>query len=187
MIRDGIGRHIFQLLQNQHTLEELSEATKLQYINEVLLILGVMFVRVSICFLLIRIFGLATKKQWRWTIYSILVFNVLTSISCVIIVLAQCRPLTKLWNPLIHGSCWGPKTVNAIGDYNGGKFLALFCYNEVFAYTVSSCLGILRLDARHSPYCLHVENPNECQGQNRNLCFVGNGFFVSRMFCTNGQ
>lgn len=126
MIRNGIGRHMFYLLQNQHTLEQLSEATKLEYISQVILIFGTMSVKVSIAFFLLRLFGLGTTRWWRWALYSIMVFAVSTSISCALIVLTQCRPLPKLWNNSIHGSCWGRETLVAVGDYNGGKSLIRF-------------------------------------------------------------
>lgn len=126
MVRNGIGRHTYYLLQNQHTLEQLSEVTKLEYTSQVILIFGTMSIKVSIGFFLLRIFGLGTKRWWRSALYSIMVFAVLTSISCAVSVLTQCRPLPKLWNPSINGSCWGPKTLIAIGDYNGGKSLPRF-------------------------------------------------------------
>lgn len=126
MVRSGLGRHIFYLLQNQHTLEQLSEATKLEYINEILIMFGIMFVRVSICFLLLRIFGLGTKRWWKWALYLVMVCAVLTCILSAVVALAQCRPLSKLWNPLVHGSCWGLKTTLAFGDYNGGNSLPPF-------------------------------------------------------------
>ena len=101
-IRNGLGRHVYYLSQHQHTLEQLIEATKLQYINQIVTILGLMFIRISISVFLLRIFGLGTKRWWRWSLYLIMGITILTSLSSAIIVLTQCRPLPKLWNPLIH-------------------------------------------------------------------------------------
>jgi len=78
-----------------------------------------MFTKISICFFLLRAFGI--KKTWRWILYSIMIFATITNISSAAIVLAQCQPVQKLWNPLLPGTCWSPHTEVAIGDYNGGK------------------------------------------------------------------
>ena len=121
MVRNGLGRHIFYLSQSQHTLEQLSEGTKLQYMNQIIIIVGVMFIKVSIALFLLRIFGLGQKMWWRWSLYLVMWITVLTSLSSAIIVLTQCRPLRKLWNPVVHGSCWNPETVVAVGEYNGGE------------------------------------------------------------------
>lgn len=127
MVQDGLGRHIFYLSQNPHTVEQLSEATKLQYIYEVVIIFGTMFIKVSVGFFLLRTFGLGTERWWRWALYSIMAFSVLTSISSAFIVLTQCRPVSTLRNPLIHGSCWGPGVI-ATGYYNGGESPLPFCH-----------------------------------------------------------
>ena len=126
MIRNGLGRHIFYLSQNQHTIEQLTEARKLQYMNQIVTIFGLMFIKVSITFFLLRIFGLASRRWWRWSLYLIMGITILTSLSSAIIVLTQCRPLPKLWNPHIRGTCWGPETTIAVGEYNGGKYLPSF-------------------------------------------------------------
>ena len=126
MVRNGLGRHIFYLSQNRHSLEQVIEATKLQYMNQIVVILGVMFIKVSITFFLLRIFGLGNRRWWRWSLYLIMGITVLTSLSSAIIVLTQCRPLPKLWNSRVRGTCWGPETVIAVGEYNGGKPLPTF-------------------------------------------------------------
>ena len=89
--------------------------------NQVIRILGFMFVRISICFFLLRIFGFGTEPWWRRTLYSIIALSVLTSVSSCVIVLTQCQTLARLWNPSVRGSCWDPVTVVAVGEFNGGK------------------------------------------------------------------
>ena len=126
MVRNGLGRHIFYLSQNQHSLEQLSEAIKLQCFIQIVIIVGVMFVKVSIALFLLRIFGLGHERWWRWSLYFIMWITVLTSLSSAIIALAQCRPIRKLWNPTVRGSCWSPETVVAFGEYNGGKSMPFF-------------------------------------------------------------
>lgn len=123
MVHYGIGRHQFFLSLSPQLLQQLSKAVMWQYISQPILIISTMFTKLSICLFLLRIFG--TKKEWRWDLYSIIAFVTVTNISSAAIVLAQCQPVQKLWNPVLTGHCWGPDTQIAIGDYNGA--VAVFC------------------------------------------------------------
>lgn len=134
MVRNGIGRHIYYLLRDPHTLQQLCEATKLQYIHEVVMIFGAMFVKVSVGFFLLRIFALGTERWWKWALYSIIVFYVLNSLSSAIIVLTECRPSDEIWSPLALGSCWGPGTVVATGYSNGGNCPPPFWHTKGVAW-----------------------------------------------------
>ncbi|KAL6719217.1 hypothetical protein ACLMJK_003454 [Lecanora helva] len=40
-------------------------------------------------------------------------------IPTVVVLLAQCSPVKKLWEPKIPGRCWSPQTVIDIGYFNG--------------------------------------------------------------------
>lgn len=117
MVHYGVGRHQFYLELSPQLSQQLSQAIEWQYISQVLCIVSTMFTKVSICFFLLRIFG--TKRTWKRCIYGIMAFSVATNISSASIVLAQCSPVQKLWDPLIPGTCWGPDTEISIGDYNG--------------------------------------------------------------------
>ena len=126
MVQDGLGRHLFYLSQNEHSLEQV-EGTKLQYMNQLIIILGVMFIKVSITFFLLRIFGLASKRWWRWCLYLVMVTTVVTGLSSIIIILTQCRPLARLWDPRVSGHCWARTNAN----YGGGKSIPLLIiWNE---------------------------------------------------------
>ena len=120
-VRGGWGRHTYYLLQTPELRARLVEATKLSYMSQINTIFGFLFTKASIGLLLLRIFG--TQKFWRWIIYGIMVFVFLSTVITVVTLLAQCRPLEKLWNPTVSGSCWTPDTTIKIGYYNGGKFL----------------------------------------------------------------
>ncbi|MCJ1433765.1 hypothetical protein MMC27_003130 [Xylographa pallens] len=116
-VRWGWGRHTYYLLQTPQSRANLIEASKLSSMNEINTILGLLFIKFSISLLMLRIFG--TKKSWRWAIYSIMAFVFVTTVISAVMVLVQCRPLDKLWNPSQPGSCWSPETVINIGYYNG--------------------------------------------------------------------
>lgn len=117
-VRWGWGRHTYYLLQTPQSRARLVEASKLSSMNQINTILGLLFIKFSIGILLLRIFG--TKRNWRWVIYSIMAFVFVTTVVSVAMVLAQCRPLDKLWNPTASGTCWSPEVVIHIGYYNGG-------------------------------------------------------------------
>ena len=173
----GVGRHQYYLSLTPQSLQRLSQAVKWQYISQPVVIISTMFTKVSICFLLIRVFGI--KKSWRWGLYSIMTFATVTNISSAAIVLAQCQPVQKLWNPLLRGTCWTPHTEVAIGDYNGGKRELSPNVLEYQTDLPSSCLSVLRLDTGVSTYRVHMESPDEPQAQDEYMHFDGYGNLVS--------
>lgn len=78
-----------------------------------------MFIRISICLFLLRLFG--NKKRWRWALYSIMAFVTATNLSSAAVFLSECRPLKKVWDPSVPGTCVSSGTVVFAGYYNGGK------------------------------------------------------------------
>ena len=82
-------------------------------------IVSEMFTKISICFFLLRLF--TTHKRWRWFIYSIVFFIVAINSSSTVITIAQCRPISKIWDPSVPGSCWSPYVRVANSYYQGGQ------------------------------------------------------------------
>jgi len=177
-VRWGWGRHVGCLLATSQSAAHFIEASKLSYMNLICTILGLLFIKSSIALLLLRIFG--TKKVWRWVIYSILGFVFVTTVISVTMVLAQCRPLDKLWNPTRPGTCWSPQVVIHIGYYNGGKLPAMiWSSTKDFADLQPSHRRSLRLGTFYSSHCRHVEPPNECTKENWYCYTDGHRIFVS--------
>lgn len=80
--------------------------------------------RLSICIFLLRIFR--SVRAWRWGLYTIMAFATAVTISTAIILLAECRPIQKKWDPLLPGSCW-PLVVELRTSYMyGGKYQCAF-------------------------------------------------------------
>ena len=97
---------------------------KYQQLSPFLTIFSVTFTRVSVCFFLLRIVAVGQKwKAWVWKtiLYSIMAFALVTGIPTGLITIFPCRPVAKLWNPMMPGSCWKPIVVIAIGDFYGGE------------------------------------------------------------------
>ena len=90
----------------------------LQYIDEVPLILCIMTARLSFCMLLFKLFAISRPRLW--IIRALVALIAATNIASACIILPQCNPTAKLWNPMIPGSCWPPETQVAIGYFNGG-------------------------------------------------------------------
>ena len=158
MVHDGVGRHQYYLSLTPALLKQLSNAVMWTYISEPILILSTLWTKLSISIFLLRIFG--TKMLWRWGLYFIMAFAAATSISSAAIVLAQCQPVQKLWDPLISGSCWSPDIQLKIGDYNGG-WLITSTNITADADRNTSCGCSHRLGPCNFTHRLHVESSDE--------------------------
>ena len=75
--------------------------------------------RLSVCLFLLRIFR--AKKEWRLGLYAIMTFVTIVVIPTIVALLAQCSPVSKLWDPQLPGSCWSTKVLVDIGYFSGGK------------------------------------------------------------------
>lgn len=118
-IKFGFGRHIYYLSPEQAIF-----ALKLQSISMPFFILSLLFTKISICLLLMRIFVTNRVKNyqvWKRAIYIIMSLLVTTSLSSIIFALAQCNPIAKSWNPTISGTCWSRDIRIALYYYQGGK------------------------------------------------------------------
>ena len=108
------------LAQSPELLTRLSQALKLETIAEVLVICSLIFTKTSICLFLLRIFG-KNNKIWRLGLYSIMAFSIATNLGSIAVIYPSCRPVQKLWNPLLPGKCWRSSAYIAIAEYNGGE------------------------------------------------------------------
>ena len=119
LVRYGIGRHQYYVLL---TPGLISNINKLTVISEILIIFAVMFVRSSVVIFLFRIFG--HRRNWKFILYSIMFWILLSWVTALVSVLAPCKPIKKLWDPLSPGVCWDAKAQLIFGAYIGGKLLS---------------------------------------------------------------
>ena len=101
-------------------LARLSQALKLESIIEVIWICSLVFTKISICLFLMRIFG-KNNKVWRCGLYSIMAFSIATNLISISVIYSSCRPVEKLWDPDIPGTCWRARVYIAIAEYNGSE------------------------------------------------------------------
>ena len=106
MINEGFGRHQYYLMKN---LRSFIRAQKWQVIWLPTFSVSVTATRISICRLLLRIFG--SNTHWRWGLRSIAIFIFISVLPSFIIVFVQCRPYAQSWNPKLPGHCF-PLSVN---------------------------------------------------------------------------
>ena len=112
-VMNGIGRHI-ECIEYQTIVHALS----ILYPNSMINIWAEMFARISICLFLLRLFSL--KKYWRMFMWGLIVFVFATDVASSAVVLPQCKPVAKLYNPLLGGTCWPPDLQVQLAYFNGG-------------------------------------------------------------------
>lgn len=114
----GLGKHIDDITSE----DAIYQAIKWDYVQSLPLGLAAMFTKISFFIFLNRVFVTTrTKWAWRLILHFANVVNIIANIISATTVLAQCKPMQKLWNPLIPGTCWAPKTQSEMGIFQGGK------------------------------------------------------------------
>ena len=122
----GLGKHIYSL-----SPEQIHQAVKWNYIQSLPLGLAAMCTKISIFIFLRRIFlTTQTKWTWTWSLHFINGVNIAANLASATTELAQCTPVTKLWDPSVPGSCWPPSTQAAVGIFQGGILLAGSKFHE---------------------------------------------------------
>lgn len=53
--------------------------------------------------------------------HIVMALIVITGLSLIIVYFPKCKPVAKVWNPTISGTCWSRKTQTVIWYYQGGK------------------------------------------------------------------
>ncbi|KAL8640854.1 MAG: hypothetical protein Q9228_002274 [Teloschistes exilis] len=100
---EGAGRHAFYLSERQQ-----QRSLMWNYVTQYLIFLIICVTKVGICLFILRI----KNTGWlRWCLYALMTGLVLTTIPCIIILSAQCRPLRALWMPGA-GTCWSRDVYN---------------------------------------------------------------------------
>lgn len=115
MVREGFGRHLYYL---KRTPKQIPRATFWHIIWQPTFFLSVTLTRISICFLLLRIFGV--NRTWRWYLWGVGTLILAISIPSFIMVFTQCRPYAKSWDPIgVQGYCWPADNNVKVALYSG--------------------------------------------------------------------
>lgn len=86
--------------------QDAMRAAELNYIAQIFYVITFYFVKVSLAAFLLR---LGPSKICQWITWLCIFLLTASNGEAVIVELAQCRPLRKVWNPTLPGSCWSTR------------------------------------------------------------------------------
>ncbi|KAL8705631.1 MAG: hypothetical protein Q9201_001268 [Fulgogasparrea decipioides] len=114
-VLSGLGNHLGLLYGPQ-----LVSALQWSWMGQIVVIQAIGFGKIAVIAFLLRIQERNTKlKKLAWFLYFIGVSNVIINIDQMILILLQCSPSRKLWNPAIPGTCYHIHRTNHVGYFQG--------------------------------------------------------------------
>ena len=116
-LANGYGRHEAYLSPQERIMSK-----KYSLLTIVTLVLSTCFAKISICFFALRLLGIARARKRKTFLYMCIAVLLFGNLIDVISVLVQCRPVTKIWNPGLPGSCWHPSVQQKFAYMQGGWF-----------------------------------------------------------------
>ncbi|MCJ1226214.1 hypothetical protein MMC12_002864 [Toensbergia leucococca] len=135
----GLGKHLDLLTPQQADL-----ASKYSWIGQCFAIMSFAIGKVSIAFFDLRMLERARKRWHVYVLEFFVISVVLANAVTVILILAQCQPLAKLFNPFLKGTCWNRNVVVYFGYFTGGYDALTDIALAVFPIYVISNLQIPR-------------------------------------------
>jgi len=107
----GMGRHNVYV-----SIDDQIKAKHLAFSVQPLWSWSVILAKISMACMLLRIMR---PKPWRIFLYVIIGIQLTAGVGFMAVILAQCRPLSGLWNPQPDSKCWSP-TVMQVALYVTG-------------------------------------------------------------------
>ena len=105
----GLGRHIYCL-----SLQQIPLVLKWSVISQLFNIIGIGLAKISVCLCVLRIIG-RTRKYLAMFLWVIIAFCAASHFAQVMLFLVQCRPMTAIWDPHVHGKCFSPHVTYLAG------------------------------------------------------------------------
>jgi hypothetical protein len=99
MIANGIGRPLASL---SAPVEKALQVVKWNTIYQVINVLGALFTKISIGLFILRV---QNQRRFVLAVWTVLASLALMTTILVFVVLLQCIPLHRLWQPTVHGHC----------------------------------------------------------------------------------
>ena len=112
---NGAGKHTHSLTTTQKT-----GFIKWTLVAETELVIATCVIKSSVCVFVLRFLN-KTRKGLHFCIYGLIAFMVISTFALVVALLAQCRPLTKLWNPSREGICYPEHVLYSVAYVQGGE------------------------------------------------------------------
>ena len=112
----GLGRHV-RFLPRDHYEGFL----KYNFLDWIQVFVTLALSKISICLFLLRI---SKFERWRWFLFGLIGFLVVTHVPLTLLYMFQCIPLQKNWQTVqgaVPGHCMSKKAVQKIIIVQGGK------------------------------------------------------------------
>lgn len=120
----GLGNHFYLLYGPQ-----LINSLEWSWFGQIVAIQAIGFGKIAVIAFLLRIQDRAYSRRntyLRWFLYFIGVSNVIININQMILILLQCSPVPKLWDPSIPGTCNNIHRTNNVAYFQSGMPLLPF-------------------------------------------------------------
>ncbi|WPH01405.1 Hypothetical protein R9X50_00425000 [Acrodontium crateriforme] len=146
----GIGQHVEVLTHNDRV-----QAVKYFWIGTAFGIPSLGIAKLAVIALLFKIQGTRAPRM-KWVLYAVAIITNFINAVQVVIILNQCSPSAKLWDPMIEGNCnmlpiatvtgKVQSIVSVIGDFVLGVYPIFILYNVQIAWQtrvgLCSLLGV---------------------------------------------
>ena len=112
----GLGRHVQYL-----PLDHYEGFLKYNFLDWIQVFVTLALSKISICLFLLRI---SKFERWRWFLFGLIAFLVLSHVPLTLLYLFQCIPLQKNWQQVmapVPGHCMSKKSVEKIIIVQGGE------------------------------------------------------------------
>lgn len=144
----GLGRHV-QYLPADHYEGFL----KYNFLDWIQVFVTLALSKISICLFLLRI---SKFERWRWFLFGLIAFLVVTHVPLTLLFIFQCIPLQKNWETVeeaVPGHCMSKKAVekiiivqgvfSIITDFIGAAFPVLLLWNARLKFRTKIALNLL--------------------------------------------
>ncbi|TVY78375.1 hypothetical protein LSUE1_G004314 [Lachnellula suecica] len=126
----GLGRH-----ENLLSPAASVMAFKWNLIGQVIGILSATFARISFCMMLFAITSVQQRVS-RILLWTIVITQLILNVALSIFILAQCQPITKLWDHTTQGTCLAPQNQEHFGFFQGSINSATDLALAIFPATI---------------------------------------------------
>ena len=111
----GGTHHVYHLPQST-----IGSALKINWISQNFCVLGLAFGKISVGLLIMRI-GVP-KVRTRYLLYFFMISQSIVFAISIVLVWAQCTPVTKLWDVEASGNCWNSRIITVVSIIASSKF-----------------------------------------------------------------
>lgn len=113
LVHYGLGRH-----ESTLTAHEIAEVAKWDWIPQPFSIMNLVFVKLSVSFLLLRILGPQAKWSRLFLIVNMVLFTATMVIACIL-TFVQCDPPRALWEEVPGAKCWDTSVQAGYATFGG--------------------------------------------------------------------